>query len=1071
MSGQQVGSIVGFVIGAFVGYPQLGALIGGLIGGAIDPTKIEGPHIGDGRPQTSNEGEPIAWILGTPDWVQGNIVQISEVREVKKEDDGKGGPVQVTYQARQDYCIMAAESCEIRNSTIVGVLMVRVNGLIVYDMRPGSNMGAENAKFLEHHVFYYGHEDQMPNPTMEAISGVGNTPAYRGVFTMIGFDVDLTPYGNAIPTYEFILVGEGESNSDVETFYAAPKYGEFANGAFPLSSPITNYEYEGRRTLANGTEIVYAGESLGDVLNYFQEPTYFRAPSVYMGWSAAGNTLAANLPEGLRINTANDPIDPELLQRVTLVYNEFTPRDIYDVGANADACPIIPITATPGVYDQDFQGNLLQSFPPGEPHPELYAFQSCGSPDRVIYGIRPLYIIVRRKTAPLSVATGDPCILAQPVSLPGVPGYVIDCEGNTFKAPEYTYVTGGTFKVLRDEQQSTITVGGVNLTTYTQLMLGPVLESGSPDDNEAFWEAAYNNAVSIGEMPSGLVYPDDYPKNSTIAYRGEVTLDSLESDPISVADALERIAYRGDILPGDLDTTDINDNLLGYAIRSDYNAADCMRPLLTYSQSFGSEYDLQIHFHKYGGPIEINVDEQDFIEGSEATDEDTRQQSKEYPKRVTVFYPDPEQNYITRPQSASRNTPDIRAIGEETVQLAVVATADRAAQIAEIGLKVSWARAQGIRKFSVPWVGYDDYIKLAAGFPFAVGGQRRAANRLTIEDGRIYIEGDYDRQSAYTSNVTGVPAPPPTPPPSTIQGVTISAVMNIPALRDQDDRLGVYVSVNGILPSWQGCLLRISPDGGSTWQDFGSLTEGSVIGYLTEPLPDASPYGDDTTNNLQVSVKGGELNSITYQQFLNEGNPCAIVRPDGTAEIIQFRDADQDSNGDYVLSYLSRGRLGTETDEHPAGTRFVLLTSVYFIELPLAWLGKTLLFRPVTFGTSPESNGTTSLVFDPAWSQTELPPEFIQAEVDGSELNISWVPRHRFGTDANPVRSVNMIGYLLEAHDANSDFGSGNFANVETTSPQSPISIAGWLSPVTVRVRQVNRLTGPGIPTIEVFDI
>lgn len=50
MSGQQIGTAVGFVAGFFLpGGPQVWAAVGGMIGGAIDPTKIEGPHIGDGR--------------------------------------------------------------------------------------------------------------------------------------------------------------------------------------------------------------------------------------------------------------------------------------------------------------------------------------------------------------------------------------------------------------------------------------------------------------------------------------------------------------------------------------------------------------------------------------------------------------------------------------------------------------------------------------------------------------------------------------------------------------------------------------------------------------------------------------------------------------------------------------------------------------------------------------------------------------------------------------------------------------------------------------------------------------
>jgi hypothetical protein len=76
MSGQQWGTVIGGAIGAYFGGPagaQLGMAIGGAIGGAIDPTKINGPHIGDGQQQMSSDGAPIAWINGTAK-VAGTII-------------------------------------------------------------------------------------------------------------------------------------------------------------------------------------------------------------------------------------------------------------------------------------------------------------------------------------------------------------------------------------------------------------------------------------------------------------------------------------------------------------------------------------------------------------------------------------------------------------------------------------------------------------------------------------------------------------------------------------------------------------------------------------------------------------------------------------------------------------------------------------------------------------------------------------------------------------------------------------------------------------------------------------
>lgn len=95
MSGQQIGTVVGGVVGAFFGGyagAQLGMAIGGTIGGIVDPTKINGPHIGDGQQQTSTDGAPIAWVMGTAK-VAGTLAWVGPRTEVKvKDSGGKGGP-------------------------------------------------------------------------------------------------------------------------------------------------------------------------------------------------------------------------------------------------------------------------------------------------------------------------------------------------------------------------------------------------------------------------------------------------------------------------------------------------------------------------------------------------------------------------------------------------------------------------------------------------------------------------------------------------------------------------------------------------------------------------------------------------------------------------------------------------------------------------------------------------------------------------------------------------------------------------------------------------------------------
>ena len=1058
MSGQQIGTAVGFVAGFFLpGGPQVWAAVGGFIGGVVDPTEIEGPRIGDGPQQSANEGQPISWILGTAGWVQGNIVQISTRREVRKEDDGKGGPTTVTYEAHQDYCIMAAESSETRDSTIIGVLMVRLNGNIVYDMRPDSGMAAENAKFLQNHTFYYGAEDQLPDPTMEAITGVGNTPAYRGVFTMVARDVNLSQYGDAIPTYEFVLVSEGEVVTTTTDTLVHGSRGQFTNSTFPLVDPESYYEFTGLVSGPTGGGLTYSANTIQEIIDHFDGlyPGWGEKPDNYVGYSwmsVPDNTIG--------ISSAFEQPDVTNRTQLCLVY-QFRDSDYITSLYNADL--FAAMTPDDGDFYLDVAGKLVTKTSDSSPPSGLRAYWDELGPYGSWY-IYPLYITVTRKRTPPTETT-DP----DWIPLPDAPGYYIDPNTDQI-VTEYTFApVTGTFKTLAIAYSAGATP---EFEYYEQ---GPILPLGHPDyNNETFWTDAYNAAVDDSILPSGWGYSASgshsgtpssaaFPILINTAFLSQQETESLVSNALSVATAIERICKRGGLLPSDIDTSDITATLLGYPIQADYNSSDCIKPLLAFCSSFASEYDAQLHFHPYGEAIEIIIDPQDFIEGSEDTDTGSREQAKEFPRKVSVNYIDIDQNYTVRPQSAWRTTPDVRAIGEETIQVPVCDFGDHAAKLAEIAIKVSYARLQGTRKFSLPYVAADTYLQLVSGMPFALDGKRWVANRVIIEDGQIAIDAAYDRQSAYTSIATGVPAPDPTPPVSTIGGVTLFVVMNLPALRDQDDRLVLYFAVAGLLTSWPGCLLQWSVDDGVSWQTaIASMTEQSVMGFLTSPLADAAAEGDDTTNTLSVSVNGGELNSITYTQYLNEQNPCAIVYADGTAEVMQFQTATEITEGNYDLTMLGRGRLVSVTGEHSSGARFTMLDSVYSMEIPSALIGREILFRPVTFNTAPENNATYSITFDPAVSQTELAPEFLTASIASDTLSLSVVPRHRFGTDITPIASVNFTGFRWSITDGS------NTATLDTDAmtPSTTFDVTGWASPIDVSVSQLNRITGAG-PALE----
>lgn len=197
---------------------QLGYMIGSAVGTIIDPEVIRGPSLGDGMTQTAQAGVPRPIVYGVCA-VRGNIIDVGPLRKrIRREQQGKGGPVLETERWVRTYAIRICEG------PITGIRRIWRDGKLVYDIsdpvqRPEFTSGSWAALVAQRNAFsnawgksvalYYGDETQLPDPSLEAIHGVGETPAYRGTAYMVVTDDDLTERGGSIPDYKFEVVSSG----------------------------------------------------------------------------------------------------------------------------------------------------------------------------------------------------------------------------------------------------------------------------------------------------------------------------------------------------------------------------------------------------------------------------------------------------------------------------------------------------------------------------------------------------------------------------------------------------------------------------------------------------------------------------------------------------------------------------------------------------------------------------------------------------------------------------------------------------------------------------------------------
>lgn len=531
---------------------------------------------------------------------------------------------------------------------------------------------------------------------------------------------------------------------------------------------------------------------------------------------------------------------------------------------------------------------------------------------------------------------------------------------------------------------------------------------------------------------------------------------SIQPGQVFLGDIVRDITLRAKVDIDALDLVDVEDMVVrGFIVSNAYNANNVIRSLQETFLFDPAEWDKKIHLVPRGKPVAAIISEADLID--EPTEE-TRENAREYPQKLELFYQNPDVGYSAAKAPAERVSQEYELSGTKTMESPVTMNVDEAWQLADKQLKISWEEAKGnvVLKVSSEF----DHLTPTDCIAFyrrGVGSRLRI-HKIEKAAGVITLTCRHDRQSAYTSNVTGLPVIPPTKPPSSITGETIFEFLNLPALVDNlDPVLHYYYGATGTSDAWYGAVIERAVEN-DDFEEIGRVNTNTRMGVLVDPLPYASEHYPDTTNEIVVEMHRSDdiIDGVSYSQLLRERNGAAIARGDGTAEIIQFRDVEDLGNRRYRLSYLLRGRLNSGSDTHAPGASFVLLEDVHAVSAPGSLITLELQHRPTSFNESPEQSDIYVNTWNPPLSQVEWPVALLDGTRNGNNIDVTWSPRDRFGTDVNPIRSVNWQGYRVTATDGT------NSTSFDVVNPYATIDVTGWGASVTVSVSQINRFTGAG---------
>jgi hypothetical protein len=1079
LSGRTIGTVLGAAIGFWIGGPagaSFGATLGGIAGGVLMPDHLQGVQLDDIPVQTSVSGNPRAIVLGTSVVKGTRIIWESKARIVTEEDQqGKGGPVIENDVAYQDFGIEVCESSELRGTKVDGIAAVWEDGILVYDTRPGALVSAaDSAKWKTGVTFYFGDETQLPDPTAESVFGVGQVPAYRGTCSMVFANRKISPR-NSISNYE-VLVSKcaiDESDAGFPTHLLITGSEKLTGGpVFATAKATATPTFVGLE-LATGADLAGASaDYYGGVWAAFTDASTRYSSDEMVTWQTG--TIAASYAIGPVVGLADGwlatgwdgsnsgeshsdaSVFPTAMELAALTgqYSNGDPGQAgaapvafkadgyYYLARNANralfrsATLAGPFNAVWDVFKEYATGRNINGTD------TIVGFYDAAKFDgewHIIIGwgftSRRFRVIKCADIADLATFT---VLVDVAVNAASTPAQL--CAGEDAVV---SYCTDATLWTSADSWASPIATG-LDVTAAGGDVFGSVLLSGGRRiqyGNGLFYAIGSTDTLVTFD-PATLAVSTLYtlPITGTVsivagthtidpAYLPIPDADGHYIDPITGAtdgpspgvstscgttldEVFSLVTRLCDIPDAQVDVTELEDiPVRGITIQTLDPGRAILEPVQQTWFVDLPEFDGKLRAHLRGqASTDVAIDVNHLLDTGDEDEDWRRGQMVSYPRRHHLGYMSLDLDYVVTDATVERTSPDIRVVGETSIASVGVHTDEEATQIADKQMKVAWTEREGLRKFGLPL----EYLRIVGASIVTLENRRWRIDNYRVDNMAIYIEGAvYDRASAYTSTASGPTRHPPTPPPTTIRGPTDSVLLNVPVLRDTDDMPGIYWAPRGFPDTaWNGAFLQRLR--GAAWETVDSTMRACNTGTLLSDLP-ANDGPIDELHTIQIRLSSG-MDSITFAQFLNEGNPLAIQYPDGKAEIIQVQFATEISDDVYDCTRLIRGRLDTVNGEHLAGARVVFLNSaIRFIPLMRDDLGQTLSFRSVSNDTDPSAASTQTITLATIESWREWQPYNITATADvDCQWTVDFVERPRLGTDANPVQSQWWDGYRID---------------------------------------------------------
>ena len=1027
-----VGGAVGVAAGVTWG-ASAGWLIGSYLGSLMTQTNQVGPRLGEVRVQSSSFGAylPIVWGM----WrTAGQVIALSDLNPIDSSSGGKGGGSSVTTESYyEDYAIAIADA-----RTTGGYTLVRAweNGRLIYNIGPGAD-AATLSQLPTNLKFYSGSATQMPDPTLEAMYGVGNVSAYRGTCYAVLTQDDVTQTAGRPNQYEFEIASAGSVPDDLTW----NSYVQMAAGtASPCGTYLSSWMIA-THTNADGVHVFQATE-IGT--GYAPGAGYYR----YVPIKRMEHWIVPASGSPYRVSASGHLPDINI--------------DSYHIGCSAEAASYLPFMSAdePGfgcrvLNPSDglnwvvwIDGNLNISYlwPDnqywGNGVPRWMARASGHTWALFWYGTSTFAMFVDGKYFTLP-AHGSGSINLVELFVSNSYVWLMNTDPITSDNYLHRFSHAGIWKDTTLWSSGSTLVIPVGVydddriiveDNVTNLWLWSVttLSVGSTQ-----WLTGTNNAHGASRaLATDLGHP--YSRIFALSPYAAVSFQKPDSVQYAVVhrwtrnfvpatitdgDIVADLSQEVDLTSGQYNVTALTDAVAGFAAIQLGSARSLIEQLASGFFFDSADFDGKVNFVKRGGAVVATIPLDNLAAhapGADPPDPITkvRNDTLPLPTRLDVSYINYARDYQVDTQSSEKLT--VTNNNPITMSIPIVITETRAKLIADVNMFEAWTSRE-VFTFTTGWkwqhLTPTDVIEIED------NGILRIVSKSEGVGGVITWQGVRENPAVYSQFGVGSNSGQTGQYVVADAGPTRLELMDIPplqlALGDysvESDDYGYYLAMGGFLDTWISATVVESLDGGTTYTALKSSSTGATMGYGVTALADWTGGNVfDPWSVLRVELDAGDtLSSCTDTQLLQNNNVALYGN-----EIIQFRDATLVSTGIYDLSGLLHGRLGTEWASvgHVAGERFVLLdpSSVYKITGVAADINMSGLYKPVSVGFPVGSTAAQSFTNTGVYKKPYAPSNVAAYKDTDGSWQLRWTRRSRIDSQWHPY-AIPPLGEASEAY-------------------------------------------------------